>query len=186
MVVTLHQAALTKEAHLADRSGDETAPLARLIELELDRAYRIAGLILGTGPDAEEAAAHAVEHAWERRVQLRDLARFRAWFDRILVNECRDHIRRRGRVTFIELTPAADRPADLDPFRGVADHDEVLRAMAGLDVDERAVIVMHYWADLTLPDVAERLGWRVGTVKSRLHRALDKMRQQIASNQSDR
>lgn len=186
MVVTLQSAALTKEVHLADRSEDEIAPLARLIELELDRAYRIAGLILGNGSDAEEAAARAVERAWERRVQLRDLARFQAWFDRILINECRDHIRRRGRVTFIELTTATDRPVDRDPFEEVADHDQVLRAMAGLDVDERTVIVMHYWADLTLRDVAVRLGWREGTVKSRLHRALGKMRQHVAGVESHR
>jgi RNA polymerase sigma-70 factor (ECF subfamily) len=187
MVVTLSLAdALMKEAPLAARSEDETAPLARLIELELDRSYRIAGLILGNGADAEEAAARSVEHAWERRSQLRDLTRFRAWFDRILVNECRDHIRRRGRVRFVQLENAGELPIDPDAFEALADRDEVLRAMAALEVDERAVIVLHYWADLTLRDVADHLGWRTGTVKSRLHRALAKLRQQMATTESHR
>lgn len=177
---------MTKEAPLAARGEDETTALARLIELELDRAYRIAGLVLGNGPDAEEAAAHAVEHAWERRLQLRDSARFRAWFDRILVNECRDHIRRRGKVRFIDLAHAPENLVERDPFEALAAHDEVLRAMIALDIDERAVIVLHYWADLTLRDVADRLGWRTGTVKSRLHRALEILREQMATNEVDR
>lgn len=187
MVVTLRLAdALTKEAPLAARGEEEGAELARLIELELDRAYRIAGLVLGNGPDAEEAAAQAMEHAWERRSQLRDPARFRSWFDRILVNECRDHIRRRGRVKVIQLAEGMEGPADSDPFEALADQDEVLRAMARLDVDERAVIVLHYWADLTLADVGDRLGWRTGTVKSRLHRALETVRKTLAMREAGR
>ena len=186
-VVTLRFAdALTKEAPLVARGEDEGAQLARLIELELDRAYRIAGLMLGNGPDAEEAAARAIEHAWERRSQLRDPGRFRAWFDRILVNECRDHIRRRGKVRFIDLGNAADHVAEHDPFEELATHDEMLRAMAALDIDERAVIVLHYWADLTIRDVADRLGWRTGTAKSRLHRALEILRAKMTADEVER
>ena len=48
--------------------------------------------------------------------------------------------------------------------------------MASLTPDEREVVVLHFWADLTLESVAERLGNPVGTVKSRLHRALERMR----------
>jgi RNA polymerase sigma-70 factor (ECF subfamily) len=66
-----------------------------------------------------------------------------------------------------------------DPFRAILDRDEVLRAMASLDDDHRIVLVLHYWADLTLDDVAERLGWPVGTVKSRLHRGLATMRSRL-------
>jgi RNA polymerase sigma factor (sigma-70 family) len=58
-------------------------------------------------------------------------------------------------------------------FRSL-NRDEVVRAMSGLSADERLVVVLHYWADLPLADVAERTGWPIGTVKSRLHRALGK------------
>jgi RNA polymerase sigma-70 factor (ECF subfamily) len=51
--------------------------------------------------------------------------------------------------------------------------------MAGLDDDERIVILLHYWADLTLEGVAERVGWPIGTVKSRLHRSLTTMRRRL-------
>ena len=56
------------------------------------------------------------------------------------------------------------------------DRDEVARAMRGLDADLRIVIVLHYWGGVTLEGVADRLGWPLGTVKSRLHRALRQMR----------
>ena len=61
-----------------------------------------------------------------------------------------------------------------DPFRDFLARDEALRALDALDADERTVVVLHYWADLPLADVAERTGWPIGTVKSRLHRALGK------------
>ena len=48
--------------------------------------------------------------------------------------------------------------------------------MRELSDDERVVLVLHFWADLTLADVAARTGWPLGTVKSRLHRALEAMR----------
>ena len=53
--------------------------------------------------------------------------------------------------------------------------------MAGLNPDERIVLVLHYWADLTLEAVAERLGWPVGTVKSRLHHGLNEIRRYLDS-----
>jgi RNA polymerase sigma-70 factor (ECF subfamily) len=51
-----------------------------------------------------------------------------------------------------------------------------------LEDDLRIVIFLHYWADLTLEGVAERVGWPVGTVKSRLHRALAQMRGQLSTS----
>jgi RNA polymerase sigma-70 factor (ECF subfamily) len=51
--------------------------------------------------------------------------------------------------------------------------------MAHLNTDERVVLVLHYWADLTLDAVAERLGWPVGTVKSRLHHGLREIRRAL-------
>ena len=63
-----------------------------------------------------------------------------------------------------------------DQFQAVLDRDEVMRAMGDLDADQRIVVVLHYWGGLTLEGIADRLGWPVGTVKSRLHHALRRMR----------
>jgi RNA polymerase sigma-70 factor (ECF subfamily) len=149
--------------------------LARQVSGALDRAYRLAGLILGQAADAEDVAHDAAVRAWQSAGSLRDPAAFEAWFDRIVVNACRDRMRRNRRVRFVEL-PGDDDRRGADPFEALFDHDEALRLIRRLSPDERVVVVLHYWADLPLTEVALRLGWPVGTVKTRLHRALEAMR----------
>ena len=113
--------------------------------------------------------------AWRSAASLRDPSRVDAWLDGILVNVCRDRMRRRKLVRFMVLADGATGPAR-DQFQAVIDRDEVTRAMPGLDADQRIVVVLHYWGGVTLEGVADRLGWPLGTVKSRLHRALQQMR----------
>lgn len=116
--------------------------------------------------------------AWRSFDSLRDEDRFGAWFDRILVNGSRDRLRRRKVVRFVPIDGAPE-AAVADPFTAVLERDAVLRHLSVLDPDELAIVLLHYWADLRLEDVAVRLDIPVGTVKSRLHRGLDRMRAQL-------
>ena len=75
----------------------------------------------------------------------------------------------------VELTPLHDAPVP-DPTSRVADTLYVERMLAAVDPAQRAVVVLHYYLDLTLPETAAALGIPVGTAKSRLNRALDAMR----------
>lgn len=159
----------------------------RLADRELHRAYRMAGLILGNQHDAEDATQDALVRAWSGAAGLHSWDDFQAWFDRILVNVCRDRLRRRRLVRFIPMGSEHDRPAT-DQFQQVFAEDELLRAMSGLDVDLRTVIVLRYWADLPVDAIASRIGAPSGTVKSRLNRALGVMRrsmQQAAANRGE-
>jgi RNA polymerase sigma-70 factor, ECF subfamily len=157
-------------------TGEAGQRFLRLADAELNRAYRLAGMILGDRHEAEDATQDALVRAWQSAGTLRDPAGFQAWFDRILVNVCRDRLRRRRRIVFSPIDPESERADLSDPFRTVLNRDEVVRAMGGLSTDERLVVVLHYWADLTLEGVADRLGWPVGTVKSRLHHGLNEIR----------
>jgi len=74
----------------------------------LDRAYRYATLMLGNRTDAEDATHDAALTSWRKFGELRDPARFEAWFGRILVNECRDRLRSRRRLPIhVEVEPPA-------------------------------------------------------------------------------
>ena len=154
---------------------DRRARFVVVTRAALDRAYRLAGLLLGSAHEAEDAVQDALVVAWQSFDSLRDLERFDAWFDRILVNGCRDRLRRRSVVKFIPMASDHD-PADRDPFASFLERDALLASLGGLSADERAVVVLRFWADLPLEGIAERLDLPLGTVKSRLHRAMGRLR----------
>ena len=183
-VVTAQPGSLGERTLDVEQGADARERFLRQAGRELDRAYRIAGLLLGDRADAEDATQEALLRAWTGLATLRDPAGFQAWFDRILVNVCRDRLRRRSKVRFIALPDDAAH-AIADPFRDVLDRDETLRALDALDADERLVVVLHYWADLPLTGVAARTGIPEGTVKSRLHRALGRMADRLGVVRGD-
>ncbi len=143
---------------------------------DLNRVYRLAGLLLGNAAEAEDAVQDALAMAWQRFEELRDADRFGAWLVRIVVNGCRDRLRRRNTVRFIPLAAELD-AADRDPFVAFLERDALLSIVDRLTADERIVVVLRFWADLPLEAIAERLDWPLGTVKSRLHRALGRLRE---------
>lgn len=175
----------------AERAGDREAravAFRRLLETGLPRSYGIAANMLGDPLEAQDAVHDAAVTAWQGFGGLRDHDRFEAWFDRILVNGCRDRLRTRRRrpVTDIAVTPDEELPRTPDHAAGVAAADAVERAVRALDADHVAVVVLRYEADLTVPAIAERLGIAEGTVKSRLHHALRRMRASIGEVEDGR
>jgi RNA polymerase sigma-70 factor (ECF subfamily) len=167
-----------RERALATTMQDEPTGAAWFRALgtpELDRAYRLAGFLLGDAAEAEDATQDALTRAWAQRSHLRDEASGQAWFDRILVNVCRDRMRRRRIVRWTPIA-GSEASAAADPFVGALARDAFLRAVAELDVDHRIVVVMRFAADLSIEAIAERLAIPAGTVKSRLHYALRDLR----------
>ena len=144
-----------------------------LVERRLVVAYRLARAILLDGAEAEDAVQDACLAAWRSRASLRDPARFEAWFDRILVNGCRDRLRARARqrVRLVALQSEARRP--VDPPGG---DRALLEALSALDAEHRIVVVLRYEHDLTVEEIARRLDVPLGTAKSRLHYALRTLR----------
>jgi RNA polymerase sigma-70 factor (ECF subfamily) len=147
------------------------------LRADIDRAYRLAGLILGSASDAEDVVGDAIERFHRSMGQLRDRTQAQAWFDRIVVNACRDLLRRRRVVRFIAIEAAEGRASERDPFAVVLDADAAGRALRILPPDERAIVILRYWADLPIDAIGRRVGIPAGTVKSRLHRALARMRE---------
>jgi RNA polymerase sigma factor (sigma-70 family) len=157
------------------RGGDHDAfaELARAAVVRLDQAAR---LILRDPELARDAVQEALIRAWRDLPKLRDPDRFDAWLHRLTVNSCLDQTRRRRRrLVEVELTPI-HAPSTSDATGAHADRDQVDRVLRQLDERGRAIVVLHYYVGMPLTDVAATLAIPIGTVKSRLHRALTEMR----------
>jgi RNA polymerase sigma factor (sigma-70 family) len=168
---------------LVERAGrgdhDAFAQLARAAVVRLDQAAR---LILRDPELARDAVQEGLIRAWRDLPKLRDPDRFDGWLYRLTVNSCLDLTRRRRRRPIeVELTPI-HAPAVTDTAGALADRDVVEGVLNRLDERERAIIVLHYFLGLPLTDVAATLGIPLGTVKSRLHRALGEMRIAIVAD----
>lgn len=167
-------AAKSDEGAMAGASAD----YVRFARSHLDSAYRLAGYLLGDATEAEDAVQDALVKAWRSWFELRDPAAFGPWFDRIVVNVCRDRMRRHRTLRMVDLEAAGEVESS-DVFGSMVEGDEVAAAVARLAPDQRIVIALRYWRDLTLEQAAETLGLPLGTVKSRLHYALRALRSEL-------
>ena len=156
---------------------DAFAELVRASAARLDAAGR---LILRNRELAADAVQEAYIRAWRSLPGLRDPDKFDGWLHRLLVRSCIDTLRRRGARPFeVELQPF-DGPAIADPATEVVERELIDDALRRLDPTWRAVVVLHFFLGMSLPEAASTLGIPLGTAKSRLHRSLGLMRLAIA------
>ena len=159
----------------------DVAAFEALVAPHLAHLYRLAAAMVG--PDeARDVIQDTLVSAWREIRKLRRQDRLEAWLRSILMNRARNLLRTRSRhaVVRFERVPEHGMGAFEEPIAGLHGRWAVEDALAVLRPDERAVIVLHYFADLTLRQVAESLGIREGTVKSRLHAALKGLRHHYA------
>src|SRR5204863_371007 len=111
--------------------------------------------ILRDPGEAQDATHDAFVQAWRKWDTLRDASRFEPWFDRILVNTCRNRLRsRRWQATDISAEIAL---ATGDHAAGAADRDVIGVALARLSPDQQVVVALRYYRDLTVDEIARRL-----------------------------
>jgi RNA polymerase sigma-70 factor (ECF subfamily) len=157
------------------QGGDQQA-FASLAMAAGDRLHAVAHRILRDTDLAEDATQQALLNVWRDLPQLRDPARFDAWSYRLLVRACYAEARRTRRFSpNLRLLPT-DEPMAADGLASVVDRDQLERGFRRLSIDHRAVVVLHHYLDLPLPEVAEALGIPEGTVRSRLHNAMRGLR----------
>ena len=157
---------LVGQAQRGDREAfDELARMAG------DRCMAIAFRILRDFDLADDAVQAALVTAWTEIRALRNPDRFEPWLHRILTNACYAEARHRTRWTAgIRLIPVEPVHGP-DPYLTVDDRDQLERAFRRLTVEQRAVLVFHHYLGLPLPEVADRIGVPLGTVKSRMYHA---------------
>jgi len=167
------------------RKGD-TVAFAALLDAALARLDGAARLIVRDPELAHDAVQDACIRAWRDLPGLRDPDRFDGWLHRLTVNACLDQLRRRRRRPIeVDIAPI-EVPAPRDPTGDLADRLALDAALARLSPAHRAVVVLHYYLGMPLPEAAATLGIPVGTAKSRLHYALIEMRVQVAGDDAPR
>jgi len=157
----------------AARAGDRAA-FGRLVEPWLAPSLGGAIAVTRSHADGADAVQDALLAAWQGIGSLRDPAAFPAWFRTLVVRSAFRVARRRGSVASLEVVDAeglADNGLD-----GSVDRRLLGRAFDSLDADDRALLTLRYLWDLTVADTAAALDTRPGTVKSRTHSAIGRLR----------
>lgn len=154
-------------------------------------AQRTAFLVTGNAGDAEEAAQEAFIKAFYALDRFRQDASFKPWILKIVVNEARNRRRRNRRQSDLALRVQDERrsgdavPSPETAFLASEERGFLLEAVNGLSERDREVITMRYFLDLSEAEMAEVLGCRRGTVKSRLSRAMSRLRARLESRSSE-
>lgn len=166
------------------QAGDRTA-FGHLVRRHAPIAKRMA-VLWGAGADADDVVQEAFVKAYAALPRFRADGEFRGWLLTIVRNETRNLLRSRGRRAARE--ELALRPEDglvLDPEGAVVDAErqaELLSRVRGLPPPLRAVVACRYLLELSEAETAAALQLPTGTVKSRLHRALAVLRQEVVAD----
>ena len=157
------------------RADEKATAFRQLATRQLSDSYRLASAILGDPTEARDAVHDAFVTAWRKWDTLRDHRRFEAWFGRIVVNTCRDRLRRGSRLTTDDGALAESLPAS-DPIAPIHERMRIEAGLARLKADDQVVLALRYYRDLKVDDIAALLGVPSGTVMSRLHNAQRRLR----------
>lgn len=175
MVIRKHRTLTAIDGESADDA------FAAFAAARLDESYRLAWRILRDDHEAQDATHDAFVAAWRNRRALRDPDRVDAWFGRILVNACRERLRRGARRPTVVLPDDPLVPA-VDPYRHSDDRDAIGRAFRTLNPDQRIAVVLRFYRDLSVDEIARLVRSPSGTVKSRLHHAMRQLRDALQTD----
>ena len=168
------------------RGGDVPA-YEELVSRYQGIAYRVAWLVARQAGEAEDAVQEAFVKAYYALPRFRSDAPFRPWLLRIVANEARNRVRSSRRRDGLVLRAAAVDLGGAAPSPETAalereDAEALTRAMEQLRESDRMVIAYRYLFELSEAEMADALGVRPGTVKSRLSRALGRLRAELEAS----
>jgi RNA polymerase sigma factor (sigma-70 family) len=169
------------------RDGDVHA-YGELVERYREVAFRTAWLITRSSAEAEDAAQEAFVKAFYALGRFRAGEAFRPWILRIVSNEAKNRRRSVGRRERLTVRLAQDRgsgdaaPSPEAALLSAERREGLLEAVNRLQEKDRLAIACRYFLDLSEAETAAALGWRRGTVKSRLSRALERLRAELGEH----
>ena len=159
------------------QAGDAEA-FRTLVEQHSHMLFGTAYLMTRDRGFAEDAVQATLVQMWKKSSSLRLHSNLKAWLVRIVINEVNQQ-RRKKRLPTVPLEQAQEVPDDPPvveiTLRRDEEHQHLNRALEMLTTEQREAVVLRYFSDLTVPEIAAALGEREGTIKSRLSRALDRL-----------
>jgi RNA polymerase sigma-70 factor (ECF subfamily) len=158
---------LVERAVRGDRGAFE-----RLVEPHLRVALGAAHLITGNEADAADAVQDALLKTWQSLDSLRDPKVFPAWFRRIVIRSATGGAQGRQRLVELDL----EAPAPADTLEREFDRRQLARAFARLEPKDRVLLTLHHYWQMPVAESAALLGLPEGTVRSRVHHALERLR----------
>jgi RNA polymerase sigma-70 factor (ECF subfamily) len=178
------------DSELIERAkGGDLAAYEELVRRYEQVAFRAAYLVCGDADEARDAAQEGFLRAWRALAGFRSGAEPRPWLMRIVANAARNRRRGSGRRAHLAMRIAQDRPSDgAAPSPEVAvlateRRERLLAAVNQLSEDDRTVLGLRWFADLGEAEIAAALGVPRGTVKSRLSRAMGRLRLQLGQEE---
>ncbi|OWA35240.1 RNA polymerase subunit sigma [Saccharibacillus sp. O16] len=164
---TEQQSCVSEEERFFERIDGQSAKL-----------YSIAYSYLRSDADALEMLQETTYRAWSKRTSLKDEKMFHSWVIRILINCCMDELRRRKRVIPVERAGEDRRAPGTDEMQSSNGLD-LEQALEHMPRKYRHVLVLRFYHDMTLTEIAQILNKPESTIKSRLYRALKRMKLQL-------
>jgi RNA polymerase sigma factor (sigma-70 family) len=176
---------VTEAELIARAKRGDAAAYEELVRTYQGIAFRTAWLVAGNAADAEEAAQDGFVKAYRALWRFRTGAPFKPWLLRIVTNEARNRRRAAGRREALALRASGEAvsgdaaPSPESALLGAERRGELLSAVNRLEEHHRRAIAYRYFLDLSEEETAAVLGCRPGTVKSRLARALERLRAEL-------
>ena len=163
-----------------DGDAGVAANFEALVGPWVDEMYRAAAAIVGEA-DARDVTQEALLDAWRGFGRFRDPERVRAWLHAIVANRSRKHLRALRSRPRLVFAPNWPEDAAEDGSGDLAERDRLDRAFEALPADQRIALALHYALDLSVPQVAAALSVPDGTVKSRIHAGVERLRAVLAA-----
>lgn len=160
------------------KNGDDDA-FFQLVSLHKDQLYKIAYAFLRNETDALEAIQEATCRSYLKLVRLKQPAYFRTWLTRILIHICLDEQKHRKRIILSPMEEDVESRASLPMDDQNVERIQIEEALARLRPNYRHIIMLKYFEDRTIRDIAEVLGHPEGTIKTWLHKALGALRKDL-------
>lgn len=160
-------------------AGDMDA-FDQLMKLYQPRALRVAYLISASYADSEDIVQETFVACYMNRHELRNPEAFKSWFYRTLSRNAWRVCRKQKREQPSEMAEAEEREAPMEILKEVVQKEEeeqIYHAICSLPIKHRTVVVLYYYNQMSIKEIARTIGCLEGTVKSRLHHAKKKLRE---------